>query len=252
MIKFVKKKEKSFIPFLFVLLLMFQIISLSTSEEILYQKNNKLNSSNDSIETINTLAVIYNTDDLTLLNSEISKDNPLYESYFIEKSQQKYKNLYCNNEVSDNAIELTLHLPESFKYKDLDQIALKSYLSNKSSLLQDEPYFSSIIDVSKAFNINPVLLFAITGQEQSFVPVDHVSASKIANNPYNVFCSWQSYNTDIIDSSEIACRTIIDLSKDRPDGIDPLIWINKKYSADQNWHYGVRSLYDEISESITK
>ncbi|MEG1257392.1 hypothetical protein [Clostridium sp.] len=245
-----RRKKKNLISFLVIFVLMLQITNLLPTEESLYQTNDNLNILKDNIKTINTLSITYRVDDLNLLNSEISKHNPIYQSYYLEKSQEKYKNLHLNNVVSESAINQTLHLPESFKYQAIDEKALQEYLSTRSSILREEPYFSSIINVSREFNINPILLFAITGQEQSFVPEDNVSAFKIANNPYNVFCSWQSYNTDIIDSSEIACRTIINLSKDRPDSVDPLIWVNKKYSADQNWHYGVRSLYNEIDKFV--
>lgn len=148
--------------------------------------------------------------------------------------------------------EITNDLPQSFRYRDINEAGLKAYLASKSSILREDPYFSSILNVGKSFDINPILLFAITGQEQGFVPEQDVSASIIANNPYNVFCSWQSYNTNIIDSSEIACRTIINLSKNRPVSVDPLVWINQKYSADQNWHCGVKHLYREIELFIQK
>jgi len=250
-IKFMKKKEKSFIPIVVIFILVLQLINLSTTtQKNITNENTKLIKSD--INSINTLSITYRVNKSNLLNDEFSKYNPEYNSYHMEKSYQKYKNLYFNNQISEEAKNLTTHLPDWFEYKVIDECLLKSYLDNKSSLLMDEPYFSSIMEVSRKFNINPILLFAITGQEQSFVPENHVSATKIANNPYNVFCSWQSYNTDIVDASEIACRTIINLSKDRPDSVDPLVWINRKYSADQNWHYGVRSLYNEIVEFINE
>lgn len=251
-IKFMKKKEKSFIPLVVIFILVLQLINLSTTEQGQNTSNKNTKLINSDIKSINTLSITYRVNNSNTLTTELSKYNSEYNSYSIQKSEQKYKNLYHNNQVSEEAINQTMHLPDWFKYKVIDENLLKSYLANRSSILKDEPYFSSIIEVGRDFNINPILLFAITGQEQSFVPQDHVSANKIANNPYNVFCSWQSYNTDIVDSSEIACRTIINLSKDRPDSVDPLVWINRKYSADQNWHYGVRSLYNEIIDFINE
>lgn len=249
-IKFMKKKERSFIPLVVIFILVLQLINLSTTEQGQNTNNQSAELTKEDINSISTLSITYRrANDSNILNNDFSK----YNSYYVEKSQQKYKNLYNNNQkVSEDAKKLTNHLPDWFKYKVIDESLLKTYLANRSSLLKDEPYFSSIMEVSREFNINPILLFAITGQEQSFVPQDHVSAVKIANNPYNVFCSWQSYNTDIVDASEIACRTIINLSKDRPDSVDPLVWVNRKYSADQNWHYGVRSLYNEIVEFINE
>lgn len=242
MILSMKNKKFSFIPYIITLLLLLQLIYISNGDINYILSFDHLNKISSKFKNINTLSVTYRINEIDLINSSklISNDRTLENLSKIDP-----------NSVSTEAIELTKHLPQSFQYENVNQDALKSYLCSRSSVLREEPYFSSILNVGKDFNINPILLFAITGQEQGFVPQEHVSASLIANNPYNVFCSWQSYNTDIIDSSEIACRTIINLSKDRPDSVDPLVWINRKYSSDQNWHCGVRSLYDEINEFIS-
>ncbi len=251
-IKFMEKKERSLIPIIVVFMIVLQLANLLTTGKDFDEQSENVKLIDNNIKTINTQGITYRVNDLKKIDSDFSKDNSIYQTYCIKKSQEKYKNIHCNSLVSEEAINLTLHLPDWFMYKTIDENSLKSYLTSKSSILAEEPYFSSIMEVSQQFNINPILLFAITGQEQSFVPKEHVNAVKIANNPYNVFCSWQSYNTDIVDASEIACRTIINLSKDRPDSVDPLVWVNRKYSADQSWHYGVRSLYNEIDEFINK
>ena len=113
-------------------------------------------------------------------------------------------------------------------------------------MLAEEPYFSAIIRASKEFNLNPHILFAITGQEQSFVPKNNENAEKIANNPFNVFHSWQEYNTDIYDSSRIAARTVINLAKDKPNNIDIFDWINSKYADDKNWGRGVKEIFETL------
>lgn len=143
-------------------------------------------------------------------------------------------------------------LPNYFKYIELNKEKLRNFLINKNSLLSEEPYFSSIINSSKEFNLNPLILFAITGQEQSFVPKTDKSSKKIANNPFNVFHSWMEYNTDIVDSSKIACRTIINLCNDRPMGEDPFKWINRKYAEDKNWYKGVQSIYNDLVNNLIK
>lgn len=238
MILYMRKKNFSFIPIIVAFMLVLQLLYVSTNKENSNLSFNNLLQLVHQVNNIKTLSITYRIQETDLLKNLNSNSN--------EKQLETAE----KNIISEEAIQLTLHLPESFKYADVDEIALKAYLSERSSILREEPYFSSIINVGKEFNINPILLFAITGQEQGFVPQEQVSAALIANNPYNVFCSWQSYNTDIIDSSEIACRTIINLSKDRPDSVDPLVWINRKYSSDQNWHCGVRSLYEEINDFI--
>ncbi|KAB3531326.1 hypothetical protein F8154_12870 [Alkaliphilus pronyensis] len=152
--------------------------------------------------------------------------------------------------IEEVVIRKYTHLPENFYYKDIDGFKLKAYLRTRNSILVEEPYFSSIIEVSREFQLNPLILFAIAGHEQGFVPKDHPSATKIANNPFNVFNSWQSYNTDISDSSAIAARTVINLSKDRPQDVDPFKWINRKYAEDKNWWKGVSSIYRRLEAEV--
>lgn len=169
-------------------------------------------------------------------------------------------NTYSEEAVKDETIETgneyafiqyeNPHIPDYLKYKAVDEESLKTFLSNKNSILKDEPYFSSIINSSITFNLNPLVLFAIAGHEQGFVPKDHPKANKIANNPFNVFESWEKYNTDIVDSSTIAARTVSNLLKDREDNTDPFKWINRKYAQDENWWRGVRSIYNDLESNV--
>lgn len=257
MIKLMKKSTQNCIFYLAVILLSLQLAN------VLIPQDNYL-------EAENNVRVLSNVSNIVYANNLISnKDNTsniekLYTndatnlidvfssniSCFIRNHNPSISYLYSQISVNENAKKITEHLPEYFQYKLVNKDALKAYLQTRSSLLREEPYFSSIINVAQKFNINPILLFAITGQEQGFVPQTELSAMQIANNPYNVFCSWKDYNTNIVDSSEIACRTIINLSKDKPESIDTLVWINRKYSADQNWNNGVRSLYNDINNFI--
>lgn len=140
-------------------------------------------------------------------------------------------------------------LPVDYKYKDINVDTLKSYLSSKNSMLADEPYTSSIINAAKRYNVNPLLLFAITGQEQNFVPKTDYQAKKIANNPFNVYGSWIKYNTNIEDSAAIASGTIVALTKKMPPNCENVIqWINKKYSEDPNWYKGVTAFLNQLEQ----
>jgi len=123
-------------------------------------------------------------------------------------------------------------------------------LSKRGSLLCEEPYFSAIMRASREYDINPLLLFAITGQEQSFVPKNGNNARLIANNPFNVYGSWQVYNTNIMDSARTAAQLVATLSKNRPLSIDPIVWINTKYAEDKTWHVGVTKLLEELNKAI--
>lgn len=140
-------------------------------------------------------------------------------------------------------------LQNKLQYKEINKEALYSWLAKKDSILAEQPYFNSIINVAKEFNVNPLFMFAITGQEQSFVPKSNPKALSIANNPFNVYGSWEEFNTDITDTSRIAARTIVNLSKDCPKEEDPVKWINKKYAEDPNWHVGVTKIFAELEET---
>lgn len=140
------------------------------------------------------------------------------------------------------------HLQSHLQYKSVNLSALKLWLQERHSILAEEPYFSAIIDTAHQYNINPLLLFAITGQEQSFVPTTHESAVKIANNPFNLYGSWKIYNTSIEDATEIAARTIIHLAHDCPDDKDQIQWINTQYADDPNWHIGVTYFLNELEK----
>ncbi|MHB9143042.1 MAG: hypothetical protein ACYC25_14320 [Paludibacter sp.] len=136
------------------------------------------------------------------------------------------------------------------QYRQIDKNSLLQYLSKRESLLCEEPYFSSIIQASQEYDLNPLVLFAIAGQEQAYVPKNEKDAKLIANNPFNVFGSWQKYNTDILDSSRIAANFIVTLSENRPSSIDPLVWINTKYAEDKTWNVGVRKLLEELDKEV--
>jgi len=141
-------------------------------------------------------------------------------------------------------------LPATHRYTDIDADKLTAFLESRGSLLRLEPYRSAIMDAAKQFDIHPLLLFAITGQEQGFVHEEHERAKEIANNPFNVYHSWQDFNTTIDHSAAIASRTIIRLSRDRPAGRDPVAWINREYAEDPKWHVGVNKLFETMKDSI--
>ncbi len=142
-----------------------------------------------------------------------------------------------------------MHL--SLQYQEFDKKALQSWLEERNSLLATEPYFSTIIETAESFNISPLLLFSITGQEQNFVQKNHKHATEIANNPFNLFGSWKSYNTSIKESARIVSRTLINLGKDCPEDEDQIKWINKAYAADPNWHLGVSYFFNELQSATT-
>lgn len=143
-------------------------------------------------------------------------------------------------------------LQDEHKYEEVDREKLKKWLDSKNSLLSEEPYFTAILATSKQYDIHPLLMFAIVGQEQGFVPKNGASAKKIANNPFNVYGSWEKYNTDIYDSSRLAANTIIKSSRNRPAYINTIRWINRRYAEDPNWWNGVSKLFDQMKKDMEK
>lgn len=190
----------------------------------------------------------------------------LTSSFKIAKINKTIQKSYRNSIIySDKGFhEETLYkyidnsnpIPYKYQYVEVDTDKLNSYLKEQNSILSNEPYFSSILNCAKEHNLNPCLLFAITGREQGFVPQTHPKALKIANNPFNVFGSWQIYNTNITSSTNIACKTIIKLSANRPSDISYLKWINSQngngggYAEDTSWWEGVDKFFKQMTEAI--
>lgn len=133
-----------------------------------------------------------------------------------------------------------------FPYSEQNWSKVRAYLASYNSILSESPYFEVIIDVGMEKNIDPRILFAITGQEQSFVRKGSQSAERIANNPFNVYVSWKEYNTEIRDSAEIAANTILNTMEKTPYNAHPIKALNKTYAEDPRWWIGVDYFYTEM------
>lgn len=157
------------------------------------------------------------------------------------QSFEKVKPMVENNE-----------LPEELRYTEVDKVRLVDYLNSRDSMLAEQPYLDAILEAARTFDIHPLFLFAITGQEQAFVPKSNKQAKKIANNPFNVFYSWKDYNTTIHDSARIASETVLKWSRNRPEGKDPIVWINRKYAEDQNWANGVSKIFATMKSKVER
>lgn len=159
-----------------------------------------------------------------------------------------------NVNVAENKEETIVRqeneLPSYLQYQPINEHALQVWLNERNSKLAEEPYFSTIISVANQYNLHPFLLFAITGQEQGFVPRTHQNAEKIANNPFNVFHSWEEYNTNISDTTQIAARTLVNLSEECPEDTHPIKWINRKYAEDPNWWKGVSTIFEKLENEV--
>lgn len=141
-------------------------------------------------------------------------------------------------------------IPAELRYVDVDKKRLSLFLQDRKSLLAEEPYLSAIIASAKRYDVHPLLLFAITGQEQGFVPKDQKQAKQIANNPFNVFGSWESYNTTIEVSADIAAKTVKNISSRRLGDDHPIQWLNQTYAEDPEWWTGVTWLFNTMRQQI--
>lgn len=171
-------------------------------------------------------------------------------------AEKSYIDIIIKKDINDTSLNKTdqiikaakntSKLSKEYRYIEINSPELKKFLNSKNSLLAEEPYFSTIILAAKEYDLNPLILFAITGQEQGFVPKDNKDAKKIANNPFNVYHSWKEYNTSIEDTCKIASITIINICKDLPSDIDTFEWINKTYAEDKEWGKGVKIIFEKL------
>lgn len=151
-------------------------------------------------------------------------------------------------------------LSESLAYRTFNFNAVKAWLDKRNSALADPTTLAAIDRAGKEENVDPHLLIAITGQEQSFVPKNGNHAADIIRNPWNVFgcwCSGKGAQLTTEESARIAAKTIVKLSQSRPPGIDPISWLNDPmnpngiYAEHRGWWLGVSKFYKAILEEAT-
>lgn len=142
-------------------------------------------------------------------------------------------------------------IPQQLRYTPVDTNRLREYLQSKNSFLADDPYMNAIIQAGEQYDVHPLLLFAITGQEQALVPKDHRTAEEIVNNPFNVYGSWERYNTTIDESAKIAAKTVANVSSRRPEDSHPIQWLNQTYAEDPNWWTGVTWFFDTMLREVS-
>jgi hypothetical protein len=142
--------------------------------------------------------------------------------------------------------------PDNLQYHDVNPDELRSFLSAQGSYLVQD--VDSFIANGRTFNVNPLLLVAITGQEQSFDPAANTDAAQVERNPFNVFYSWMDYSPGFNKSCEVAARTVATkLSYPIPAGEDPIQWLDDpnnpagSYASDHNWWVGVKSWFMTLS-----
>lgn len=143
-------------------------------------------------------------------------------------------------------------LPGDLAYRDVDAGKLAAWLRGKKSMLAGR--VDEIIKAGREVGVNPLLLVAITGQEQGFVPEG--SPAAVLGNPFNVYGSWQNYSPGLYESAKIAARTVVKLSRGRPGDVHPIYWLNSRdnpngmYATDPNWWRGVTYYFELLQKQI--
>ena len=154
--------------------------------------------------------------------------------------------------------------PEALKYQAVDSDVVIAYLGNYNSALANATDVQIIIQAAQAHGVNPLLLFAVTGQEQCFDDENNDNAADvaaIADNPFNVGGSWQDTDYTLAQSADIAANFLAErLSQAPPDGENAVEWINDP--ANQNgglyasepdgsptpgWWEGVNCFFQEMN-----
>ncbi|MGG4145691.1 peptidoglycan DD-metalloendopeptidase family protein [Paenibacillus algorifonticola] len=154
-------------------------------------------------------------------------------------------------------VQPSSQLPGDLSYRSLKIAEVKAYLEGKKSALADVAILQAIDAAGRQQNVDPHLLIAITGQEQSFVPANRKNAALIVKNPWNVFgcwCSGRGATLTTERSALIAAKTIVKLSEDRPAGRNAIEWLSAKdnprgyYAEHAGWWIGVSKFYKTISK----
>ncbi|WP_088186414.1 hypothetical protein [Desulfosporosinus sp. FKA] len=142
--------------------------------------------------------------------------------------------------------------PADLQFHEVNPDDLRNFLSSQGSYLTRD--VDSFITNGRTFNVNPLLLVAITGQEQSFDPARNSDAAQVERNPFNVYGSWMAYSPGFNKACEVAARTVATkLSYPIPSGEDPIQWINDpknpsgSYAEDLRWWKGVKFWFQTLS-----
>lgn len=146
--------------------------------------------------------------------------------------------------------------PGAIRYQPIkDPQAVISWLAGRDSAEADLQYMTMLDQAGKKYNLNPLLLLAITGQEQSFVPEFLDDWTQVIKNPFNVYYSWQDYAPGFMPTAMIAAETVNHMSNGCPAGMNPIEWIdspanpNDRYAGDTNWWKGV-SVFFSILQGV--
>lgn len=143
-------------------------------------------------------------------------------------------------------LDSALAKPGYLRYRNISIERLKEYLERKNSMLLSADYLDQLLSYSLEKDLNPLLLIAIIGQEQNYVPQGHRYAARIIENPFNIYGSWETHPVGFTASMKEACYTINLALADRPPYVDPFVLINGRYAEDPHWYLGVKVIFRDL------
>ncbi len=136
--------------------------------------------------------------------------------------------------------------PAYLRYQNISIEKLKDYLDRKDSMLLTKDYLDQLLDYSFEKDLNPLLLIAIIGQEQNYVPAQHRFAPRMIENPFNIYGSWETHPVGFTASMKEACYTINTALSTRTLYVDPFATINSRYAQDPRWYLGVKVIFRDL------
>lgn len=209
-----------------------------------------------------------------------NQENPLpYEIMYTLQSNlydpdiQQWSAIYGNQPLPDQVsggFNLSGPVPtvavSELKYVSINPQAALSWINahgyNSFFTVAD---IQTICDAAKTYDLNPLLLLAITGAEQSFDSInsyggvvnsgDITDLKEIEANPFNVYNNWMAFHPSLAISADIAARTVAShLTASPPPGEDAILYINDPvhnpthqiYAQDPNWGSHVRAIFNEL------
>ena len=126
--------------------------------------------------------------------------------------------------------------PQELKYQPVNANVIIAYLQQFDSALANAADVNIIIAAAQAHGINPLLMFAIAGQEQIFDDEqmdNQTDVYLISQNPFNVGGSWQWTDFTLAQSADICANFLAErLSQAPPPGTNAVEWINDPNNND--------------------
>lgn len=148
-------------------------------------------------------------------------------------------------------------VPGEIAYRPLNIEAMYAYLNGRGTMMGDRGILSMIDQAGRNTGVDPYVLLAITGAEQSFVGRGESQAEAKARNPWNVYGCWckgKGSQLTTEQAAEVAANTIVKLAQNTPAGMNPLRWINQPqgvnpkgyYAADPIWWSNVTKIRNDL------